>query len=110
MDETSLYHYVSGTKQQSIDWRHSGSPSPASKNFECKYPLEKFSPQFFLGQDSILLIDNFPNGQTINVEYYSSLLVQLNISKEERRAWEGHQVGLVLARQCPGSPSTCNPE
>jgi len=23
---------------------------------------------------------------------------------------EGHQEGLVLARQCPGSPGTCNPE
>jgi len=23
---------------------------------------------------------------------------------------EGHQGGLVLARQCPGSPGTCNPE
>jgi len=23
---------------------------------------------------------------------------------------EGHQWGLVLARQCPGSPGTCNPE
>jgi len=23
---------------------------------------------------------------------------------------EGHQGGLVLARQCPGSPGTCNPD
>jgi hypothetical protein len=23
---------------------------------------------------------------------------------------EGHQRGLVLGRQCPGSPGTCNPE
>jgi hypothetical protein len=23
---------------------------------------------------------------------------------------EGHQAGLVFARQCPGSPDTCNPD
>jgi len=37
-------------------------------------------------QDGILLIDYLPKGQTINAEYYSSLLVQLNcILKEKRR-------------------------
>jgi len=28
MDETWLYHYDPETKQQSMDWRHSGSPRP----------------------------------------------------------------------------------
>jgi len=38
-----------------------------------------------LDQDSILLIDYLPKVQTINVEYYSSLLVQLkDILKEKR--------------------------
>jgi len=38
-----------------------------------------------LDQDGILLIDYLPKGQTINAEYYSSLLVQLkDISKEKR--------------------------
>ena len=40
----------------------------------------------FWDQDGILLVDYFPKGQTINAEYYSSLLVQLkDIMKEERR-------------------------
>jgi hypothetical protein len=43
MDETWLYHYDPETKQQSMEWRHSGSPRP--KNSECKNPLEKFSPR-----------------------------------------------------------------
>jgi len=38
-DETWLYHYDPETKQQSMEWRHSGSPHP--KNSECKNPLEK---------------------------------------------------------------------
>jgi len=28
MEETCLYHYDSETKQQSMEWRHSGSPHP----------------------------------------------------------------------------------
>jgi len=40
----------------------------------------------FWDQDSILLIDYLPMGQTINVKYYSSLLVQMkDILKEKRR-------------------------
>jgi len=40
----------------------------------------------FWNQDGFLLIDYLPKGQTINAEYYSSLLVQLkDILKEKRR-------------------------
>jgi len=28
MDETCLYHYDPETKQQSVEWQHSGSPCP----------------------------------------------------------------------------------
>ena len=45
MDETWLYHYDPETKQQSMEWWHSGSPHP--KKSECKNLLEKFLPQFF---------------------------------------------------------------
>ena len=46
----------------------------------------KVLASIFWDQDSILLIDYLPKGQTINVEYYSSLLVQLNdILKDKRR-------------------------
>jgi len=65
----------------------------------------------FWDQDGILLIDYLPKDQTINVEYYLSLLVQLKgILKEKCHPREGHQGGLVLARQCPGSQGACNPE
>jgi len=45
IDETWLYHYDLETKQQSMEWRHSGSPLP--KISECKNSLEIFWPQFF---------------------------------------------------------------
>jgi len=46
MGETWLCHYDPATKQQSMEWRHRGSPRP-KKNSECKNPLENFSPRCF---------------------------------------------------------------
>jgi len=84
MDETWLYHYVLETKQQSMDWRHSGSPCP--KSFRVQKSVGKFLALIFWDQDGILPIDYLLKGQTINVEYYSSLLVQLkDILKEKCR-------------------------
>jgi len=58
-----------------------------------------------------LLTHYLPKGHTINAEYYSSLLVQLKeILKEKRRGKVTSVWGFVLARQCPGSTRTCNPE
>jgi len=46
----------------------------------------KVLASIFWDQDGILLIDYLPKGQTINAEYYSSLLVQLkDILKEKCR-------------------------
>jgi len=84
MDETWLYHYDLETKQQSTEWRHNGSSRP--KNSECRKSAGKVLASIFLNQDGILLIDYLPKGQTINAEYYSSLLVQLkDILKEKDR-------------------------
>jgi len=75
MDETCLYHHDPETKQQSMDWRHSGSPRP--KKFRVQNSARKVLAWIFWDQDGILLIDYLQKGQTINAEYYSSLLVQL---------------------------------
>ena len=84
MDETWLYNYDPGTKQQSVEWRHSGSPRP--KKFRVQKSAGKFLASILGYQDGILLVEYLPKGQTINAEYYSSLLVQLkDILKEKRR-------------------------
>jgi len=84
MDETWLYHYNSETKQQSMEWRHSGSPHP--QKFRVQNSVGKVLASIFWDQDSILLIDYLPKGQTINAECYSSLLVQVKcILKLKRR-------------------------
>jgi len=84
MDESWLYHYDPKTKQQSMEWWHSGSPRP--KIFRVQKSDGKVLASIFWDQDGILLIDYLPKGQTNNVEYYSSLLMQLkDILKEKRR-------------------------
>jgi len=82
MDETWLYHYDPETKQQSMEWRHSNSPR--SKKFRVQKSSLKVLASTFWDEDGILLIDYLPKCQTINVEYYWSLLVQLkDILKEK---------------------------
>jgi len=75
MDKTWLYHYDPETKQQSMEWWHSGSPRP--KKFRVQKSAGKVLASIFWDQDSILLNDYLPNGQTINAEYCLSLLMQL---------------------------------
>jgi len=70
----------------------------------------KVLASIFWDQDGILLIDYLPKGQTINAEYYSSLLVQMKDIFLRKTLREGYQGGLVLARQCPSSSGTCNPD
>jgi len=64
-----------------MEWWHSGSPCP--KKFWVQRSAGKVLASIFWDQDGILLTDYLPKGQTINAEYYSSLLVQLkDILKE----------------------------
>ena len=106
----NMHHcaYDPETKQQSVEWRNSGSPRP--NKFRVQKSAGKVLASIFWDQDNILLSDYLRNGHTINAEYYSFLLVQLKDIFKERKPREGQQWGLVLARQCPGSPGTCNPE
>jgi len=99
MDETWLYHYDSETKQQSVEWRHSGSPRP--KKFRPQKSAGKFLASIFWDQDGILLIDCLPKGQTINVKYYSSLLVQLKNILKEKRCGKVTKVVLFLHENAP---------
>jgi len=69
-----------------MEWRHNGSPRPQQiPRAKILWKSSRLDSTFW-DQDGILLIVYLPKGQTINAEYYSSLLVQLkDILKEERR-------------------------
>jgi len=94
MDETWLYHYDQKTKQQSMEWRHSGSPRP--KKIPSAKIRWKILASIFWDQDGIFLTNYLPNGQTINTEYYLSLLVQLKDSLKEKRGGKVSKVVLFL--------------
>ena len=94
MDETWLYHYDPETKQQPMEWWHSGSP--CLKQFRVQKSARKVLASLFWDQDGILLIDDLPNGQTINAEYYSSLLGQLKDILKEKRPRRGKVTKGVL--------------
>jgi len=73
-------------RQSNNQWSGGIAAHPTSKNSECKNPLETFLPRIFWDHDGILFIDYLSKGQTIDAEYYSSLLVQLkDILKVKRR-------------------------
>ena len=90
MDETWLYHYDPETKQQSMEWWHSGSSRP--KNFRVQKSAGKIVASIFRDQDGIFLIDYLPKDQTVNAEYYSSLLVQLKDILKESAAGRSPRV------------------
>ena len=71
------------TGRQSNNQWSGGSPRPQ------KIPSAKISGKvlasiFFWDQDCILVIYYLPKGQTINTEYYSSLLVQVKDTLKEK--------------------------
>jgi len=108
MDETWLYHYDPETKQQLMELPHSGSLRP--KNSDWKNMLEKFSPKFFLRSrrhPPHWVSSKGPNYQR-GVLFISAGAIEGYFEGKTPR--EGHEGGLVLARQCPDSPGTCNTE
>ena len=82
MKETWLYHYDPETKQQSMDWRHSGSPR--LKKFWVQKSSGKVLASTFWDQDGILLIDHLPKGHNINADHYPSLVVHLKAFLKEK--------------------------
>jgi hypothetical protein len=98
MDETWLYHYDPETKQQSMEWRHSG---PAPKNSECKNQLETFSPRllrFFgikVASSSLIIIkiNNYLSSKGPNYQC-GVLLISAGATEghfEGKMLREGHQ-------------------
>ena len=86
MEEIWLYHYDLKTKQQSMEWRHTGTTKPTPSKKRVQKSAGKVLASILWDQEGILLTDYLSKDQTINAEYYSSLLVQLkDILKEKRR-------------------------
>jgi len=99
MDEAWLYHYDPETKQQSMKWLHSGSPRP--KKFLLQKSSGKVLASIFWNEEGILPIDYLPKCQTINAEYYLSLLVQFKDILKGKRCGKITKVVLFLHENAP---------
>ena len=95
-------------RQSNIKWSGDITAHSAPKSSECKNPLGKFSPRFFGIKTASSSLIIFQRAWQRRV-----LLISAGANEghfEGKTPREGHQGVLVLARQCPGSPGTCNPE
>jgi len=64
-------------RQSNIQWNRGIAAHLTPKKFGVQKSAGKVLASILWDQDGILLIDYLPKSQTINAEYYSSLLVQL---------------------------------
>ncbi|KAJ4426490.1 hypothetical protein ANN_27304 [Periplaneta americana] len=88
-DETWISHFTPETKQQSMNWRHSGSP--VRTKFKQTLSVRKVMCTMFWDRKGILLIDFLPRGETVNADRYCETLRKL------RRAIQNKSRGMVTA-------------
>ncbi|UYV75222.1 hypothetical protein LAZ67_12002966 [Cordylochernes scorpioides] len=82
MDETWAHHFTPEYKQQSMQWRHSGSPPP--KKAKTVPSAGKVMVSVFWDSEGVLLLDFLNKGQTITGNYYANLVKQLREAIKEK--------------------------
>jgi len=88
-------------RQRNNQWSGGIAAHPATKKFRVQKSSGKVLASIFWDQDGILLIDYLLKGQTINAEYYSSLLAQLKDILKEKRRWKVTKGVLFLHDNAP---------
>jgi len=86
-DETWVSHVTPESKQQSMQWHHTSSPT--KKKFKQTLSARKIMCTVFWDCYGVLLLDYRPNGQTINAQVYRDTLQCL------RRAIQNKRRGLL---------------
>ena len=86
-DETWVSHVNPESKQQSMQWHHTSSPT--KKKFKQTLSARKIMCTVFWNRYGVLLLDYRPNGQTINAQVYFNTLQRL------RRAIQNKRRGLL---------------
>jgi len=89
-------------RQSKNNWSGSIVAHPAPKKFRVQKSAGQVLASIFWDQDGILLIDYLLKGQSINAEYYSSLLVQLKDILKEKRFGKFTKGILFLHDYAPG--------
>jgi len=104
---------ITATRRQNNNQRSGGIVAhPAPKKFRVQKSAGKFSPRFFgiKTASSPLIIFQRAKLSTQNFTHLCWCNLRTFGRKNAAGRSPGHQGGLVLSRQCPGSLDTCNAE
>ena len=82
-DETWVHHYDPETKRQSMQWKHTDSPTPLK--FKVASSSKKVMASVFWDREGVLMIDYLEKGSTINGKYYSDELHRLREEIKKKR-------------------------
>ncbi|GFX37487.1 histone-lysine N-methyltransferase SETMAR [Trichonephila clavipes] len=88
-NETWISHFTPETKQQSMHWRHNGSP--VRTKFKQTLSVRKVMCTVFWDRKDILLINFLPCGETVNADRYCKTL------RELRRVIQNKRRGMLTA-------------
>ena len=88
-DETWVSHITPESKQQSLHWKHTGSPK--RKNFKQTFSTRKIMCNVFWDRQGVLLLEFLPQGTTINSAVYCETLNKL------RRVIQNKRRGMLSA-------------
>ncbi|XP_041353930.1 histone-lysine N-methyltransferase SETMAR-like [Gigantopelta aegis] len=97
-DESWLHYYDPQSKQESMEWKHLGSPK--TKKFKASRSTKKIMATIFWDSQGIIHVDCLPRDTTKNGGYYANILHELHHSiKGKRRGKISH--GILLHEDCP---------
>ena len=82
-DETWVSHITPESKQQSLHWKHTGSPK--RKKFKQTFSTRKIMCTVFWDRQGVLLVEFLPQGTTINCAVYCEMLEKLRRAIQNKR-------------------------
>lgn len=98
-DETWIHHWDPETKQESMQWKHKGSPPP--KKFRTQPSAGKIMATIFWDMEGVLMIDYLPHKETITGAYYAQVLEKLKEAILEKRRGKCSRGVLLLHDNAP---------
>jgi len=85
-DETWVSHITPESKQQSLFWKHTGSPK--RKKFKQTISTRKIMCIVFWDRQGVLLVEFLPQGATINCAVYCETLKKLRRAVQKKKSAE----------------------
>ena len=101
-DESLYHHFELESKQQSLQWKHPGSPPQKKKSKAIHTSAGKVMLTSFFDKDGPILIDFLQHGTTVNVQCYSQTLTTI------KSKWSGKLTRGVILLHDNARPHTAN--